>query len=562
VGGIRPSGVRTGYHEALVGVYVTQWTYADIWQSIARARPHAAALVQGERILSWRDFDVHINALSHYLLMSGLRRQSKVGAYFYNCPEYVCTVAAAMTAGLVPFNVNYRYSGDELLYLLDNADAEAIIFDRSFLGKLAQIRPRLPKIKSWIASGKDEAHGDLPDWAVSYEQIVRDAPRDEVSAPWGRSDDDILLIYTGGTTGMPKGVMWRQGDLLAYSRRTHPILSLPTIQTPDDIVAHVSALPHRVSLIASPLMHAVGQMGALAALAGGASVALLPSRRFDAEELWSEVARLRASRISLVGSAFCGPMLEALEAHPGRWDLSCVEYIGSSGAMWSFENKRGLLRHLPQASLNDSFSSSEAFGMGASISTRGNEAGTAKFVVGPECALFAEDGRRIPPGSNEAGLLAVGGYTPLGYYKDPVKTAKTFPIIDGKRWSMPGDWATVNADGTLNVLGRGSQCINTGGEKVFPEEVEEALKKHPAIRDAAVVGLPDPRFGQKVCAVVELRTDTAPPLPALAAFVHEHLADFKTPRALVIVPELGRAPNGKLDYKSLLKLAIERTRTA
>jgi fatty-acyl-CoA synthase len=534
---------------------MSEWTYTDIWHSIAKAQPRERAFVQGARELSWSDFEHQANALAQRLLTAGLARQSKVGAYFHNCPEYVCTVAAALQVGMVPFNVNYRYGGEELLYLLDNAEAEAVIFDRSFVDKLGPIRPRLPKVKCWVALG--EAAGDLPRWATSYEQVVGEATRVEAQAPWGRSGDDILLLYTGGTTGMPKGVMWRQGDLITYSRRAHPVLSDPAIQTLDDLVAHVRTLPRRVSLIASPLMHAVGQMGAMAALTGGAAVAFLPSRKFDPIELWNEVERLRVSRISLVGVAFSGPMLEALEAHPGRWDLSSVEYIGSSGAMWSYENKRGLLKHLPGAALNDSFSSSEAFGMGISVSTRDHEAATAKFTLGPECALIAEDGTRLQPGSSERGRLAVGGLIPLGYYRDPVKTAKTFPIIDGKRWSMPGDWATVNADGTLDALGRGSQCINTGGEKVFPEEVEEVLKRHPSVRDAAVVGLPDARFGQRVCAIVELRNATTVTLQDVSTFVHRHLADFKVPRALLAVPDLGRAPNGKLDYKSLLKLAIE-----
>jgi acyl-CoA synthetase (AMP-forming)/AMP-acid ligase II len=539
---------------------MTQWTYPDIWHSIAQSQPQATAFVQGERTLSWQEFDAHANALAQHLLNAGLKRQAKVGTYFFNCPEYVCAVAAALKAALIPFNVNYRYGAEELLYLLDNADAEALVFDRAFLETLTPIRSRLPNIKCWIAAGVGAS--ELPDWVDPYEDIVRGAPRDDVHSSWGRHSDDILLIYTGGTTGMPKGVMWRLADLLEYSRRAHPILSLPTVQSASDIVPHVLALPHRTSLIASPLMHAVGQMGSMAALCGGAAVAFLPSRKFDPVELWTEVERLNVARISLVGVAFCGPMLEALEAHPGRWDLSCVQYIGSSGAMWSHENKQGLLKHLPNAMLNDSFSSSEAFGMGASVSTRGNEAGTARFVLGPECALFTEEGRRIPPGSPERGLLAVGGLIPLGYYRDPVKTAKTFPTIEGRRWAMPGDWATVNADGTLNVLGRGSQCINTGGEKVFPEEVEEVLKTHPAVRDAAVVGLPDSRFGQRICAIVEPRTHVAPSLEELSSFVQAHLANFKAPRALVTVPLLGRAPNGKLDYKALLKLATDKVLAA
>ena len=212
---------------------------------------------------------------------------------------------------------------------------------------------------------------------------------------------------------------------------------------------------------------------------------------------------------------------------------------------------------MPQATLLDSFASSEALGMGGSQSTAGGEAQTAKFMLGPNAAVFTEEGRRVEPGTGERGMVATGGFLPLGYYKDPEKTAKTFPTFEDKRWCMPGDWATVNLDGTLDLLGRGSQCINTGGEKVFPEEVEEALKKHPAVRDAAVVGLPDPRFGERICAVVELKPDeTDPGLPTLAQHVREHLADYKAPRNLVVVESIGRAANGKLDYKTVKARAL------
>jgi acyl-CoA synthetase (AMP-forming)/AMP-acid ligase II len=228
--------------------------------------------------------------------------------------------------------------------------------------------------------------------------------------------------------------------------------------------------------------------------------------------------------------------------------------------MWNIENKQGLLRHMPGATLTDSFASSEAFGMGASTSTAEGQSQTAKFELGETCVVFTEDGRRVAPGSGERGRTAVGGFIPQGYYNDPTKTAETFPIIEGRRWSMPGDWATVNIDGTLNLLGRGNQCINTGGEKVFPEEVEEALKRHPAVRDAAVVGLPDPRFGETICALVELKQDAEQPAPqALAHFVRHQLADYKAPRTVLFVDTVGRAPNGKLDYKAVKAVALERT---
>jgi 3-oxocholest-4-en-26-oate---CoA ligase len=286
-------------------------------------------------------------------------------------------------------------------------------------------------------------------------------------------------------------------------------------------------------------------------LSMGGAVLLLPSRKFSAEELCAEVERLKVTRIGIVGQAFAGPILEALDAHPGRWDMSSVRLIGSSGCMWSQENKQGLLRHMPDAALVDSFSSSEAIGMGASESRQGEEARTARFAVSETCAVFTEDGRRVQPGSGERGMTAVSGHLPLGYYKDPEKTARTFPMFEGRRWCMPGDWAMVNADGTLEVLGRGSVCINTGGEKVFPEEVEEALKRHPAVRDAVVVGLPDPRFGERICAVVELVPGAAEPtLGDLAVHVKGSLADYKAPRNLVLVESVGRAPNGKVDYKA------------
>jgi acyl-CoA synthetase (AMP-forming)/AMP-acid ligase II len=228
--------------------------------------------------------------------------------------------------------------------------------------------------------------------------------------------------------------------------------------------------------------------------------------------------------------------------------------------MWNVENKRGLIRHMPQVTLMDSFASSEAFGMGISTMTAAGESPTAKFVLGERAAVFTEDGRRVAPGSGERGRSAVSGFVPVGYYNDPKKSAETFPTIEGRRWSMPGDWATVEADGSVTLLGRGNQCINTGGEKVFPEEVEEALKRHPAVRDAAVVGLPHPRFGETICAVVELKKDAAHPVePELTAFVRSQLADYKAPRTVLFVDSVGRAPNGKLDYKAVKALALGRT---
>ena len=533
------------------------WNYAEVWESVAEVSADLPAFIQGERVVTWAEFGARADALAADFLDAGLSRQSKVAAYLYNGPEYLTAYYAAFKAGLAPFNVNYRYGSEELFYLLDNADAEAVVFDAEFADKLAPLRARLPQVKRWIAVGSP-AHA-VPDWADDYETLTAHPRQRGVVAPWGRSGEDLLIIYTGGTTGMPKGVMWRQEDLWGVGNYgANPLLGMEALGTARDAGPRAAQGPRPVSLIPCPLMHGTGLMGAIGALSAGGAAAFLPSRHFSAAELWDEVDRLGVARISIVGMAFCTPMLEVLERNPGRWNLSTVRVIGSSGAMWSYENKQGLLRHMPQAALMDAFASSEAFGMGLSTSTAGGESPTAKFVQGVNCAVFTEDGRRVEPGSGERGRVAVGGHIPQGYYKDQAKTDATFPLYEGRRWSMPGDWATVEPDGTLTLLGRGSQCINTGGEKVFPEEVEEALKKHPAVRDAAVVGLPDPRFGERISALVELKPEAGQPETAeLVGHVREHLADYKQPRAVFFVPSVNRAPNGKLDYKTLKSQALE-----
>jgi acyl-CoA synthetase (AMP-forming)/AMP-acid ligase II len=516
---------------------VTDFTYADVYETIAAAQPDRAAIVQGDRTTTWGDFDARADALAADFLAAGLTHQSKVAAYLYNAPEYLETYYAAFKGGFAPFNVNYRYGAEELLYLLDNADAEAVVFHSSFAATLDPLRARLPLVKRYLVVAED-GH-PAPDWAADYETVVANVPaRRPVKAPWGRSGDDLLLLYTGGTTGMPKGVMWRQDELFRGMGQGGNVLTgLAPIESVDEIPARLADPTNYrpVGMAASPLMHGTGQFGSLTSLTLGGTVSLLPSRKFSAEELWSEAERHKVTRIGIVGLAFSTPMLDALEAHPGRWNLGHVRFIGSSGSMWSYENKKGLLKHLPPGCiLADGFSSSEALGMGASQSAAGTEAQTAKFTLGPNAAVFTEDGRRVEPGSGESGMVAVGGVLPEGYYKDPEKTAKTFPVLEGRRWCMPGDWATVNEDGTLNLLGRGSVCINTGGEKVFPEEVEEALKRHPAVRDAVVVGLPDARFGERICAVVELEPGSGElGLPEVSSHVKGQLADYKAPRNLV-----------------------------
>ena len=538
------------------------FSFANIWEPIAAAIPDQPAQIRGPRQLNWGDFDRRANALARRLLDLGLKQQSKVAGYLYNGPEYLETYYAAFKAGLAPVNTNYRYVADELIYLFDNADAEAVVFHASFAETVDRIRGRLPKVRAWIAVA--EPGHPIPPFAEDYDQIVS-AREGRVEAGWGRSNDDLLILYTGGTTGMPKGVMWRMEDLFfVLGGGGNFFLGTPPCDRPEQAAERVLAAiasgdpasAPLTNIAAAPLMHGTAQFTGLITLTGGGAVASLPSISFNATELWSEVERLKAGSISIVGMAFAQPMLEALDANPGRWDLSALRRLGSSGTVWSMENKEGLLRHLPACAIFDSLGSSEAVGMGASASGAGATSETAKFMVTPNSACFTEDGRRVEPGSGERGLLAVSGYLPAGYYKDQEKSDRTFRIFEGRRWSVPGDWATVEADGSLRLLGRGSQVVNTGGEKVFPEEVEEAIKRYPGVRDAAVVGVPDARFGERICAVVDMGDAPAPTLVELADHVREHLARYKAPRELVLAP-IVRAANGKLDYKAVRAGALK-----
>jgi 3-oxocholest-4-en-26-oate---CoA ligase len=535
---------------------VTAWNIADVYEAIAEAVPDRPCQVQGERVVSWADFDRRANALAADLVAAGLSRQAKVAAYLYNGPEYLEAYVGAFKAGMAPVNTNYRYGPEEIRYLFDNADAEAVVFHASFAEVLEKLRGDLPRVRRWyaVADGSPE-----PDWAVPYEEVVA-AGADRVVHPWGRSPDDVLLLYTGGTTGMPKGVMWRQDDLFnVLGASGHPMLGIPPAEDVDEVVRRAATSAGPVVLPACPLMHGTGQFSAILVMNMGGTVVCLESRRFDVEEVWRTVERRRVNSIIIVGDAFGRPMLAHLDEHPGRYDLSSLMSMTSSGVMWSQEVKTGLLRHVPQAVLLDSFGSSEAVGLGTSVSAAGQAERTARFMLGERVKVFTADDREVGPGSGEQGQVAITGYIPVGYYKDAAKTAATFRTIGGVRWSIPGDWAQVEEDGTITLLGRGSVCINTGGEKVFPEEVEEALKRHPSVRDAVVVGVPDDRFGEVIAALVEPQDGAEVDGDDLIGHVKDQLAGYKAPRVVLTVPSIGRSPAGKVDYKALKALARERT---
>jgi 3-oxocholest-4-en-26-oate---CoA ligase len=532
------------------------WNLAEIWERNADRFPEAVAQLHGDHVDTWRQFDRRADGIAATLLAAGAQHQDKVAHYLYNCPAYLESMFGMFKAALVPVNTNYRYTDDELEYLWGNADAVAVVFHGTFTDRCAAMRNRVPAVRTWI--WVDDGTGACPDWAVDYE-VAAAAGASRTIAPWGRSPDDLYMLYTGGTTGRPKGVMWRSDDVVgsldASSR--HP---LPTEPGWDAFDARI-AKPGPRNLPAAPLMHGTGAFNAMWNLVLAGSVVTNVGRHFDPVELLDNIQRHRVNSISIVGDAFAKPVLRALDAQPDRWDISSLRVIVSSGVIWSAESKAGLLRHNQRLIMLDSLGSSEAIGMASNITTSDSPtvsagAPASKFSLGPNTKVLTEDGVEVQPGSGERGMVALRGRTPVGYYKDEAKSAATFITVDGVRWSIPGDWAEVEADGTLRLYGRGSQCINTGGEKVFPEEVEEVLKQHHSIADAAVVGVPDERFGEAITALVEAAEGASIDESAIIAHVRTVLAAFKSPKRVLTIDTIGRAANGKLDYRRLKDEAI------
>ncbi|HYD10855.1 MAG TPA: AMP-binding protein [Acidimicrobiales bacterium] len=531
--------------------------YADVWEAIAEVQPDALAQLQGDRRFTWAEFDRRADAFAAAMLeVDGVGKQAKVAQYLQNCPEYIESVYGGWKVGLVPVNTNYRYTDDELVYLWDNADAVAVVFHGSFTPTIERIRDKVPGVKRWF--WVDDDGSAMPDWAVSYEAIVsKGAAGARTTAPWGRDGDDLYMLYTGGTTGMPKGTMWRQDDIFwLVNPGTMP--PYPEGSTIEQMMEQRKAIGAGMkSMPACPLMHGTGALSSFGVLQTGGAIVLMENRSFDPAEMFELVEREGVNVLVIVGDAFAKPMVRTLDDQPGKWDISSIVAIISSGVMWSEPVKQALLKHHPNMILADSLGSSEAVGMGASQSTGDSAAETAKFTLGANAVVVSEDNRVLGPGEG-IGRLGIKGRVPVGYYKDEVKSAATFPVIDGVRYSLPGDFAQIEDDGSITLLGRGSVCINTGGEKVFPEEVEEVLKLHPSIRDAVAVAVPDEKFGEVVTAMVEPEPGASIDEGDVIAHVKGKLAAFKAPKHVVVVDTIGRAPNAKVDYKRLKALAAER----
>jgi fatty-acyl-CoA synthase len=520
------------------------WNYGDILDAVdAYVPPERPALIHGDRTIDWASFSRRTNNLARNLLAGGAVAGDKIAFYLRNCPEYSEGIAAAFKARLTHVNVNYRYVDHELIYLLDNSDATVVVYGAEFANHVREIRGDLPGVKLWIEvrdgyPGNEDAH--------AYDELAAEGD----GAPLGieRSPDDMLFLYTGGTTGMPKGVMWRHEDLWCVTGAGgNPRLGLGPSPDLATYIERLAAEDAPVNIPLPPIMHGTGLLSSIGAMTHGGTCVTLTGKSFEAEEALAAIDRHKATAVTIVGDAFARPMVEALDEHPDRYDISSLRVMSSSGVMWTRDIKQGLLRHNENLLLADGFSSSEAIGLGSSVMTRDETIEVAKFTLGPSCKVFDEEHREV--GIGESGMVGVTGYLPVGYFKDEEKTARTFPVIDGVRYSIPGDWVRVEEDDSLTLLGRGSNCINTGGEKVYPEEVEEALKHHESVADALVVGLPDEKWGQSVNAVVALHDGFELDEIALRDFTRQELAGYKLPKRIVAKADLQRAPNGKADYK-------------
>jgi fatty-acyl-CoA synthase len=534
--------------------------FATLWESIADVIGDSPALTHGDLTRTWTDYDDRAGRLAQAMVDAGLGADSKVGLYLYNSNEYLEAHFAAFKFRGVPVNVNYRYLDEELWYLLDNSDAEALFFHSSLGDRVARVVDRLPKLKLIVEVSDSTDHHVAK--AVAYESVVSGhSPMKRIT----RSEDDTYMLYTGGTTGMPKGVMYKMGPMAqGFITGGLPLVGLAPPATVDELPATVRAGVEAgsgvVSMPSCPLMHGTGiWIGAMMPHIGGANVVTMKSRSFDAVEMLETVEARKISMTVVVGDSFVKPIIRAIDeaAAKGRtYDLASLKLMLSSGVMWTAEVKEQLLDRVEHLVLVDAMGSSEG-AMGTAISMKGLPPQTAKFSLQPTTKVFTDDDREVQPGSGEIGKVAAGGSVPFGYYKDPEKSAKTFRTINGVPYSFPGDLAMVAEDGSLILLGRGSQVINSGGEKIFPEEVEEAVKRVPGVLDCLVVGIDDEKFGQAVTAVASLAPGQSVDEATIIAGVKNQLAGYKAPKRVVFVSTVPRAPNGKADYKTAKTMAAE-----
>jgi 3-oxocholest-4-en-26-oate---CoA ligase len=508
--------------------------------------------VQGSRRVTYRELEDRAARLAAAWAAAGVVHGAHVALYLHNCPEYLECLFACSKLRALPVNVNFRYGSRELADLVDNSDAEVLVYHRSLAGRVVDARDAMPRVHTLVElddGASDTAVADARD----YDALVRThAPMTRIA----RAGDDLLLWYTGGTTGMPKGVLWHQGTLLDFGlATTYALQDEPPASTlaqlVDDVARWRATRTTVDALLTTPLVHATAVHQANSALSGGATVVLLEPGPVDGDTVCTTIATTRPRVLQVVGDVVVRRVAHALQAAEARGeshDLSSLQRVHNSGAMVHAQLKDALLSR-GTMHFYDSLGSTEAVGFGFARTSTPGSAETARFTLGPNARLLTADDRDVARGSGEAGVLAVCRSTGFAYYGDAARTAQTFRELDGVLYAMPGDWATIDADGTLTLLGRGSGCINTGGEKVWPEEVEVVLREHPAVIDAVVLGLPDDEWGEIVAAVVAVAVDRSLSAEDLSEWVGGRLARYKRPRRVELRAEVVRNSIGKVDYE-------------
>jgi len=545
-----------------------EFNLAQVHEAIAEAIPDKECIVFRDRRLTWKDVTERTRRLANVLAGAGLgarpggragldgheSHEDHLAIYLYNGNEYLESMLGAFKARVAPVNVNYRYVAEELRYLLDNSGARAIVFHSQFAPTLAEVLPDLPRLKL-LLQVRDESGDDLLDGAVWYEDALAAASPERPACAAGWSPDDLYILYTGGTTGMPKGVLWRQHDIF-MSVMGGAVAGAPH-QSLQSVVDAAKQGMMRV-MPAAPFMHGAGHWIAFLAMNGGNTVVIQDEvRRLDPKDVLSVIEREKVSFLQIVGDAFARPILDEMEA--GDYDLSSLFIILSGGAPLNATLKERFLAKLPHAMILDGMGSSEGGGQMTQVTTAGSDVTTGTFTPSPGTCIVSEDlSRVLEPGAEEIGWVAMRGHVPLGYLGDPEKSARTFPVIDGVRYSVPGDRGRQRADGTIEMLGRDSVTINSGGEKIFAEEVEAALGHHPDVYDAVVCGRPSEQWGQEVVAIVQLREGVEPGPDVEQSLLDEcakHIARYKFPKQFVFVDTVVRSPAGKADYRWAREIA-------
>jgi acyl-CoA synthetase (AMP-forming)/AMP-acid ligase II len=535
-----------------------EFNLADLFENAVDHFADREYLVAEGKRRTYREMDERANQLAHHLAKHGVGPGDHVGIYGYNSVEWVETLWAVFKLRAVWININYRYVEDELAYIFENADLKALVYEREFAPRIHAVLDKLPALRHCVeiedGSGVDSSVLD----SVAYEEALAGESKERDFGP--RSADDHYILYTGGTTGMPKGVVWRHEDVFfALGGGNDPATGERAIR-PEVMVERGQKEPAQgVMLPIAPLMHGATQWSIMGGSFVGRKTVLM--RRFDPAEVWSLVEAEKVGTIMITGDAMGRPMVEALDANPGRWDVSSLVVLTSSAAVFSPVVKDKFFDHFPNLIIIDSIGSSESGNNGMAIITKGKTAmkgGGPTVSAGPGTVVIDPDtGKKIEAGSGLIGKVARTGDIPLEYYKDPKKTAETFITFDGTRYVMPGDFAQVEADGRVTMLGRGSVSINSGGEKIFPEEVEQAVKSHPDVYDCVVIGVPDERWGSRVAAVIETRDGGAPPtLESIQDHCRGRIAGYKVPRELHLVGGIERAPSGKPDYRWAKQVAM------